>query len=117
LFKRAILQSPAFQWLWNRKGDLDHTFSVFSKRVALEEKCEKADMACLRSASTATLQKVNQKLYERQACEGVMPIGPSVDGNLVPDIATNAFAQGKGEVFLVWVPTTLPIISSFHHSG
>lgn len=97
LFKRAILQSPAYQWLWNRTGSLNDTFTAFAKQVATGAKCAKADIKCLRSADTSFLQSANQNLFKRQACDGIMPVGPSVDGALVPDLATNAFAKNNGK--------------------
>jgi carboxylesterase type B len=97
LFKRAILQSPAYQWLWDRTGSLNDTFTDFTKDVATKAKCDKADMKCLRSADTNVLQLANQRLFRKQACDGIMPVGPSVDGKLVPDLATNAFAKNNGK--------------------
>lgn len=96
LFQRAILQSPAYQWLWDRKGDLNDTFTDFATKVAKAAGCAKADMDCLRSASSDVVSKINQDLFQKEACEGIMPVGPSVDGNLIPTIAANSFTNNKG---------------------
>jgi carboxylesterase type B len=95
LFTRAILQSPAYQWLWNRTGDLNDTFTQFAQAVAAQSGCLNADMKCIRSANTTVLQQVNQNLFQTMACQGIMPVGPSVDGNLVPTLAVNAFTNSN----------------------
>ncbi len=93
LFKRAILQSPAYQFLSNRTGDSNDTYTQFAKNAG----CANADMACLQSADTEALQKSSQDLYQKEACKGIMPVGPSVDGNLVPTLAPNRFQKTSGE--------------------
>lgn len=97
LFKRAILQSPAYQWLWNRTGDLNNTFTEFAKQVSEESGCASADMKCIRSADSNILQKINQNLFQKEACQGIMPVGPSVDGNLIPTLAANGFTKFGGK--------------------
>lgn len=93
LFKRAILQSPAYQWLWNRTGDLNDTYTRFAKKAG----CANADMACLQSAETDVLRNSNQDLFQEEACRGIMPVGPSVDGNLVPTLAPNSVVKNSGK--------------------
>src|SRR5438552_1973690 len=39
LFRRAVLMSPAYQWLWDREGDMNHTFTQFLGNVTLLAKC------------------------------------------------------------------------------
>lgn len=94
LFKRAILQSPAYQWLWN-ETDLNDTYTRFAKRAG----CPTADMACLQSENTTStaLQDSNQELFQKDACQGIMPVGPSVDGELVPTLAPNRFRKKNGK--------------------
>ena len=106
LFKKAIVQSPAYQWLWEREGSLNTTFTDFAANVSACANCAKADIACLRSNDTTIemLKTVNQNLFQEAACRGIMPVGPSVDGGktatvngVVPYLAPYALSQGKGK--------------------
>ena len=82
LFNKAIVQSPAYQWLWDREGSLNTTFTEFATDVSALAQCSQADIACLRSNDTTTemLKSINQKHFKDAACSGIMPVGPSVDG-------------------------------------
>ena len=51
LFSKAILQSPAYEYMWDRKGTSE---AIFQQFAALAD-CEGGSMACLRSASAVTL--------------------------------------------------------------
>ena len=104
LFQRAVLQSPAYQWLWDREGDLNDTFTTFATNVSLKANCTNADMACLQSANISILQAVNQDFFQEAACLGIMPLGPSVDGKLVPELATVGFLKSKGRqaIYMRW---------------
>lgn len=97
LFKKAILQSPAYQWLWNRTGALNDTFTEFAERVGKSANCSLPDINCLRSANTTVLADVNQKFGDKLSCDGIMPFGPAVDGNIIPDLAPVQFKAGKGK--------------------
>jgi carboxylesterase type B len=97
LFNRGVLMSPAYQWLWDRKGDMNDTFTQFLGNVSLRAECKTADMACLQSADSGVLHQVNRQIFQKQACEGVMPLGPSVDGRTIVDLAPNSFTKGQGE--------------------
>ena len=101
LFNRAVLMSPAYQWLWDRKGDMNETFSQFLRNVSVKANCTTTDMTCLQSANSSVLQKVNGQIFQKQACDGVMPLGPSVDGKNVPTLAPNGFTRGQGELWIV----------------
>jgi carboxylesterase type B len=95
LFRKAIVQSPAFEWQWDREGTLNEVFRNFSQLA----NCSDFDMACLRDASTATLADANQLLFqENTPCTGLFPVGPSLDGKLFQQLPAVAFATGKGPV-------------------
>lgn len=99
LFQRAILQSPAFQWHWSRKDELNTTFTDFARDVAKNANCKDADMACLQSAGSTTLAKANQKIFQKKACDGIIPVGPAVDDNYIKTLAPISFAQGNSTFF------------------
>ncbi|KAF4937198.1 Secreted lipase [Colletotrichum fructicola] len=99
LFQKALLQSPAYQFLWDRKGVLNDTFTRFAEAVAAKTpNCQAANIDCLRSADFAVLTKVNQDLFNEVACEGIFPVGPAVDNKLILDIPTNLFQDAKNVI-------------------
>ena len=97
LFRNALLQSPAYQWLWDQKGDLNNTYTTFAKIAG----CPAAEIACLQALPSSNLTAANQILFQDQsACNGIMPVGPSVDGKLVTDLAVNLINAGKGKLLV-----------------
>ena len=97
LFHNALLQSPAYQWLWDRSGTLNDTYTAFASLAG----CQNGDISCLQNVPQANLTAANQQLFlDDMACKGIMPVGPSVDGprngSLVPDLAVNLINEGKG---------------------
>ena len=97
LFQKAILQSPAYQWLWDRDGDLNDMFTMFAMNVSEKAGCTDADLACLRSADSDILRDINQSLFQNLACRGIIPVGPAVDGNLIPTLAPKGFTNLDGK--------------------
>ncbi|KAL9619367.1 MAG: hypothetical protein Q9160_006047 [Pyrenula sp. 1 TL-2023] len=92
LFSKAIIQSPAFQWQWDRAGTMNGVFKTFSELA----KCPEYEMECLHNASTQSLESANQRLYEESTpCTGLYPLGPSIDGNLIQELHTSAFYSGR----------------------
>jgi len=55
LFRKAILQSPAFQALYDRSGVLETTFQNFSAQAG----CGGRGLACLRQANVNDLSKAS----------------------------------------------------------
>lgn len=96
-FKRAILQSPAYPWLWDRDDDLHHIFSMFTRNASEKAGCDSADLVCIRAADVDILREVNHNLYQVLACRGIIPVGPAVDGNVVSDLAPNALNKLAGK--------------------
>ncbi|KAL8685054.1 MAG: hypothetical protein Q9218_008000, partial [Villophora microphyllina] len=89
LFSRAVLQSPAFQFAFDRKGKLEQTFQNFTALAG----CAGQGVACLRAASADTLNKANTAL-NTQGAPGTFAVGPSVDGNLIRQLPALEFASG-----------------------
>ena len=90
LFSKAVMQSPAFQLSFDRKGGLEQTFQNFTTLAG----CAGQGVACLRAASAETLQNANTKLNE-QGPEGTFAVGPSADGNLIRQLAVLEYASGN----------------------
>ncbi|KAL8788912.1 MAG: hypothetical protein Q9213_001435 [Squamulea squamosa] len=90
LFSRAVLQSPAFQPLFDRKGTLEQTFQNFTALAG----CAGQGVACLRAASAETLDKANTAL-NTQGAAGIFAVGPSTDGNLIRQLPSLEFASGN----------------------
>ncbi|MCJ1393378.1 hypothetical protein MMC18_006251 [Xylographa bjoerkii] len=94
LFSKAILQSPAFEWQWNRSagGTLDTIFKNFSRLAG----CDDFDIACLQHTDQATLAIANQQLYNGSTpCTGLFPVGPSVDGKVIKELPVVALSKGN----------------------
>lgn len=90
LFSRAVLQSPAFAFEFDRKGALEQTFQNFTALAG----CEGKGVACLRAASEETLKSANTKLNE-QGPQGTFAVGPAADGRWVRQLAALEFASGN----------------------
>ena len=92
LFKRAILQSPAFEWQWNQSGSLNTTYTQFADLAG----CPTGALSCLQAKDTTDLQKANQELFRSDfACLGIFPVGPSVDGRIITTLPAVAFQTGR----------------------
>ncbi|KAL2050067.1 hypothetical protein ABVK25_009677 [Lepraria finkii] len=90
LFSKAVMQSPAFALMLDRKGALENVFNNFTELAG----CSGQGVACLRAASAETLQTANTKLNE-EGPEGSFVVGPSADGNLIRQLAVLEFASGN----------------------
>ena len=93
LFSKALLQSPAFQWQWDRSenGTLERIYENF-KSLA---NCASGEMDCLRNADTQTLQRANQGIYDQSAITGLFPVGPAIDDIWLSYLPAVAFEKGK----------------------
>ncbi|KAK8184806.1 Alpha/Beta hydrolase protein [Phyllosticta capitalensis] len=58
LFKRAILQSPALDLKWDRKGGIERQFQTFLNKAD----CSGQDVNCLRKTGKEKLEKANDAL-------------------------------------------------------
>lgn len=95
LFIKAIVQSPAFEWQWDRNpgGTLDQVYRNFSILAGCGDRF---DITCLQNARSDILVAANQLLYETATpCTGIFPVGPSIDGDLIQQLPVIAFASGN----------------------
>ncbi|KAL8726444.1 MAG: hypothetical protein Q9166_006722 [cf. Caloplaca sp. 2 TL-2023] len=90
LFSKAILQSPAFQISFDRKGTLEQTFQNFTALAG----CAGQGVGCLRAASAEALDKANTAL-NMQGTMGTFAVGPSTDGKLIRQLPSLEFASGN----------------------
>ncbi|KAL8954192.1 MAG: hypothetical protein Q9183_007277, partial [Haloplaca sp. 2 TL-2023] len=88
LFSKAILQSPAFQLMFDRKGMMEQTFQNFTALAG----CAGQGVACLRAASPEALDEANAALISG-APEGSFAVGPAPDGNLIRQTPSLEFAS------------------------
>ena len=92
LFSRAIIQSPAFQWQWDRPGTLNKTYTSFSRLAG----CPRGEMTCLQDVDVGSLTSANQQLFqETTPCDGLFPLGPSLDNKVIKQLPAVALPQGK----------------------
>lgn len=91
LFSRAIVASPAYAFLFDRKGSLEKSFQDFAAFAG----CAGQGVSCLRAANTKTLSDANVALNEA-ATNGGLSIGPSADGNFLRQLAPLEYVSGKG---------------------
>ena len=90
LFSKALLQSPAFEWQWDRTGVLNDTYTGFAQAVG----CVTGDIACLRNFTLDDKALTNANtnyLYDMFASSGLFPVGPSLDGSLVSQLPAVSF--------------------------
>ena len=91
LFSKALLQSPAFEWQWDREGTLNEVYKNFSSLAS----CGRTfNISCLRNASTEMLKEANQALFKSVPQTGLFPLGPSVDRALIEELPAISFANG-----------------------
>ena len=94
LFSKAVLQSPAWQWGWDQQGVIDATNKKFSKYAG----CEGGNLDCLKNLTTEALDYGSEKLYQSSTgCNGIFPVGPSVDGDWVKTLPAVALKQGESK--------------------
>lgn len=89
LFSKAVMQSPAFALMFDRKGSVEDTFRNFTELAG----CSGQGVACLRAASAETLQNANTALNE-QVPEGTFAVGPAADGSFIRQLAVLELASG-----------------------
>lgn len=90
LFSKAVMQSPAFQLKFDRKGALEQIFQNFTAFAG----CAGQGVACLRAASAETLQTANSNLLEQEP-SGTSIVGVATDGNLIRQLAVLEIASGN----------------------
>lgn len=106
LFSKAVVQSPAYEILFDRDGQLEDTFQSFASKAG----CPGGDMKCLRSVDDENMRKANSEVI-RSAPAGMFNLGPSTDGDLIRQIAALEFVSGNNSYIhpstsprsLIWV--------------
>ncbi|KAF3917832.1 Acetylcholinesterase [Dactylellina cionopaga] len=89
LFKRAILQSPA--WLPQfDPGQLETQYASFAARAG----CAGQGLACLRSQSTAMIDQASRGVIMAQPY-GTFGFGPAVDNVFIRDLPNMEFSRGN----------------------
>ncbi|KAK6503168.1 hypothetical protein TWF481_008201 [Arthrobotrys musiformis] len=89
LFKRAILQSPA--WLPQYDGGrLETQYASFAERAG----CAGKGLACLRGQLTDTIDKASRGVISAQPY-GEFGFGPAVDNSFIKDLPSLEFAKGN----------------------
>ncbi|KAF2667470.1 alpha/beta-hydrolase [Microthyrium microscopicum] len=108
LFKRAIVMSPAFQPMGDRRknGNLEKTFQNVTELAG----CKGKGIACLRTVPTSKLNAVNQQLQDNTP-QGTFSVGPSSDGRWIQQYAAAELLQGHV------VPLESLIVSNTEHEG
>jgi carboxylesterase type B len=99
LFKKAVLQSPAFNPQFDRKGEVEKTFQEFAAIAGCgkEAKAGKG-LECLRATDFNKIRAAEDK-YIESVPDGTFGFGPSTDGDWVRqlpalELATGNFAKG-----------------------
>jgi carboxylesterase type B len=88
LFRRAIVQSPAFQEKFDRNGIMERDYKDFEKLAG----CEGQGLACLRTKDASVINKANDQVIDNP----ITPIvfAPAPDGKYFRQHPTVEFAQG-----------------------
>lgn len=91
LFRKAILQSAAYYWAWDRTDTLNDIYTNFAHKAGC------SDIACLRAAemNSANLIEASRKIAVDGACAGHMPFGPAVDGIIFKELPAVAFQKRR----------------------
>ena len=78
LFKKAVIESPAYDARYDRKGSLEKTYQDFSAAAG----CAGKGLACLRALDFKAISAAQDK-HIRSLPPGKFGFGPAADGNLV----------------------------------
>lgn len=90
LFNKAILQSPAYQYMWDRGGTVLSIFNEFATQAG----CNGQGLACLRAAPVANLIAANTYLNS-EGTDGAFAVGPTPDGSFIRQLAVLEYASGN----------------------
>jgi carboxylesterase type B len=91
LFKKAVLQSPGFVQMFDRRGLFETIFHNFTAAAG----CPKdGGLACIRAASKEALVRANEKV-QKDAVPGSFSVGPAPDGKWVRQLASIEAMHGR----------------------
>ncbi|KAI0169237.1 alpha/beta-hydrolase [Hypoxylon sp. FL1284] len=89
LFSKAILLSPAFEYMWDRAGSVQKTFETFASLAG----CAGQGVACLRGANESALATANTALMKQQF-PGTFAVGPTPDGSFIRQLPVLELSGG-----------------------
>ncbi|KAI2617823.1 alpha/beta-hydrolase [Hypoxylon sp. NC1633] len=90
LFSKAILLSPAFEYMWDRAGTVQKTFETFAGLAG----CAGQGVPCLRRADASALAQANAALMKQQY-SGTFAVGPTPDGSLIRQLPVLELSTGN----------------------
>lgn len=97
LFSKAVVQSPAYQWMWNQTT-IDGVFDTFAANVP---GCQGQGLSCLQDATPAAILAANNKtLADMYSSEALFAFGPVVDGSLIQQLPSLLLEKGLFHVLL-----------------
>jgi carboxylesterase type B len=98
IFRKAVVQSPAFQWQWD-KAELDIVFTNFTQSLSLSYCAGYSGpefIKCLQqNATSSDLITANQELWQHTMCSGVNFFGPAIDGILIKSLPALQLVNGE----------------------
>ncbi|KAK6525868.1 hypothetical protein TWF281_010912 [Arthrobotrys megalospora] len=90
LFSKVVVQSPAYEWRWDRSGKLNDQYMKFAEQVL---GYRDGNITALRNAPIEKITKVNKEMACDDYKNGFFPFGPSIDGKLIKEIPVYAFGK------------------------
>ena len=93
-FKRAVIQSAAFQWLWDT-AEMDNVFKDFSTICGCAQSTDQ--VGCLQNVTEADMTSYIQTWYENIKGKGPFNIGPVVDGSIITQLPVLALENGMSQ--------------------
>jgi len=90
LFSKAIVMSPAYQWMWDRAGKVQNVFETFASLAG----CKGQGLACLRKAGAAVLARANSALMDAVPA-GSFAVGPTPDGSFIRQLPVLEYGTGN----------------------
>ncbi|KAK8244012.1 carboxylesterase family protein [Phyllosticta capitalensis] len=91
LFKSAVLQSPAIDFAWDRRGTLETRFRQFADAAG----CAGQGVECLRKASPEALVEANKAPAKAFPFTGRTPWAPAADGKFIRQMPRLEFMTGN----------------------
>lgn len=90
LFSKAVIQSPAFEQLYDRRGALQDTYEQLERLAG----CAGEGLDCLRSVSTDAINNASNAIINA-APPGTFGFGPCADGSFIRQLPALEFASGN----------------------
>lgn len=86
LFHRAVIQSAAFEWLWNNSigGPSDMVFGSLLNQTTC--KGQPDPLTCLQGLGSQDLMTAMNIVWNETKCSNVYSIGPIVDGKVITQL-------------------------------